>query len=198
MWLTIKPLHLTLTSNTLDFCMKKYISLGLGALCLIPVHAFAENITNTAQVLSSCSMRKVQDINFGVFNPFVQNTRTAKGEIELTCTKGTYRVSLGAGSGAGWFTNTKQCFYQMKNQQGKSAIYYPSASFSETTTGALNPTAASEAGCSSASVFLKNYTFTETVRSQIVSVYAMTEKSQFFGGPHVGTYTDTLTVLVTF
>jgi len=181
--------------------MKKYIVLGLGLLCSIPLSAFAANslnINNTAQVLSSCSMRKVQDLNFGTFNPLEQNVITAKGEIELTCTKGTYRVYLNAGTGGGWFVNTQQCFYQMKTPQGKSAIYYPSASYSENTFSGLSASSSTAAGCAEAKVMLKDYTFTDTVRSQTVSVYAATEKSQFFGRPQVGTYTDTLTVLVTF
>lgn len=179
--------------------MEKYI-IGT-ALMLSPLSLWAasfNNINNTAQVMSSCSIRKTQDLNFGVFNPLYQSKIMGNGQLELNCTKGTYRVSLGAGAGAGWFTNTRACFYQMKNKNGKTAIYYPSASYSESTSSGLNPSATSAADCASASVFLQSYAFTDTVRTQTVTVYAMTEKSQFFGGPQVGAYTDTLMVNVTF
>lgn len=178
--------------------MKHFIVLS--ALLLLPISSWASsnNLSNSAQVVSACSIRKTQDLNFGVFNPLDQSKITGNGQLELNCTKGTYRVSLGAGTGGGWFTNTRLCFYQMKNQNGKTAIYYPSASYSESTSSGINPSANSAADCASATVFLQSYTFTETVRSQTVNVYAMTEKSQFFGSPQVGTYTDTLTVSVQF
>ena len=179
--------------------MKPWIILS--AVVFLPTTSFAAsssaNLSNTAQVVSSCSIRKTQDLNFGAFNPLEQNAITGNGQLELTCTKGTYRVYLGTGSNTGWYTNTRMCFYQMKNAQGKAGLYYPSATPTFTTSG-LSASANSLADCASARVFLNTYEFTETVRRQTVTVYAYTEKSQFFGRPQVGTYTDTLVVSVDF
>lgn len=171
--------------------MKQVIVLSVLALLPFSSWASSSNISNTAQVMSSCSIRKTQDLNFGVFNPLEQSKITGNGQLELNCTKGNYRVSINAGGGGGWFTNTRMCFYQMKNKNGKTAIYYPSASYSESTSSGISPSANSAADCANAKVFLKDYTFSDTVRTQTVTVYAMTEKNQFFGTPkwaHIRTH----------
>lgn len=172
----------------------------LGAVVLLLATSFtatSANLNNTAQVVSSCSIRKIQDLNFGIFNPLEQTEITANGQLELTCTKGTYRVYINFGNNSGWYSNTRMCFYQIRNAQGKLALYYPSATPISNTTGLTN-SANSLADCASSRAFLKTYEFTESLRRQTVTVYAYTQKSQFVGRPQVGTYTDTLLVSVDF
>lgn len=57
----------------------------------------SNNLNNTAQVVSACSITTISNLNFGLFNPLAETNKTANGRVGVSCTKGNYATRVGYG-----------------------------------------------------------------------------------------------------
>lgn len=87
--------------------MNKFILL---ALCALPSVALAQSksasLSQTAQVLSSCSISTLQNINFGVVDVLNDTSKTGAGSVRTACTKGSYALTVNYGTNSLYFINS--------------------------------------------------------------------------------------------
>ena len=192
----------------------------LGALLLVsPFASMAQNynVTNTATVVSLCSLQVTQNISFGAVDALNGINALAQGSVQVRCTYGSYGVSVGRGlndndvrynprdCGRWGCSFTVQCVRTMANADKTSRIPYelytthdPSSivrllgeSGSE---GAFSPPRCSDAPVRTAS--FANLTF-NSPQAQNVTLYAranMSDQNSLKSGAH----TDSFTVSIVF
>lgn len=126
-------------------------------LLTIPCAAFAQStksssLSNTATVLSACSISTTDNLNFGTFNPLDPQELRGTGSVSVSCTYGTYGLSISNGSGGnsflynsvalpstggGGYNVTYGCWRGMTNAAGKK-LYYELYSDSGYTKSSIN------------------------------------------------------------
>ena len=174
--------------------LKKILVCGL--LSSIGFSAFAQtssrNLSNSANVVSECSIRVDQHILFGAFNPLNVQTRNATGILKVNCTRGSYSLSRNMGANAlnrqkrittGNYDGTLNgnyaqvdltCTSSMKSSDGKFIEYRMGdfATASSTYTGTNRMTSAENRNCNSSDkVFVQTLTFNQN-REQSVGIVA--------------------------
>lgn len=168
----------------------------------------SSNLSNTAQVVSACSITTVSNLNFGIFNPLEETDKAANGRVAVACTKGNYstRVSYGVNSALYKYAYEYSSIYTyrcnpraMVNANGKTLPYilYKDSNMgspiSTTESRSIGGTDSTGRACTMNSE-LQNLTFTNSA-AQYIDLYA---KLAPYSGLQAGTYTDTLNIEVTF
>lgn len=168
----------------------------------------SSNLSNTAQVVSACSITTVNNLNFGIFNPLAETDKTSNGRVAVACTKGNYstRVGYGVNSRLYKYTYEYGSIYTyrcnpraMVNANGKTLPYtlYKDSNLSSpisTTEGRSIGGADATGGVCNMNSELQNLTFTNSA-AQYIDLYA---KLVPYPGLQAGSYTDTLNIEVTF
>lgn len=201
--------------------MKVFLLLG-AVLATVSIPSTAQttrsaNITNTATVVSDCSIRTTQNMLFPSVDLLTQDTATAEGSFGVRCTKGSYNIQITNGmnmnvgtlyrsESSGSFTdpNRRTFYYEcnraMKHISGTDVLQYElyatstmqSKSYNYTTTSSTTtPTRPTTCGTNNS---FKTVTFTNFEEQQ-VNIYgkALVTKSL-----QSGAYIDTISVVVNF
>lgn len=199
-------------------------------LLALPCSAFAQStknlsLTNTATVVSSCSISTTQNLNFGVFDPLDPQDLTGSGSILISCTYGNYTMSVSNGTGGsgfptgvvslpstggGGYTYYTSCMRSMKNSSG-SNLYYElyadsglsRSSYNSTPGSTYTPNAPSStakyscSGATSLSGF-KTVSFTSQA-AQNITIYGKINTTKWNSNAYTsGTYTDQVSVNINF
>lgn len=175
------------------------------------------NITNTATVVSDCSIQTTQNILFPSVDLLTQESATAQGSFSVRCTKGSYNLQISNGMNmnvgrlynsvySGSFTEPNrynyyfECNRAMKHISENDTLQYelyvdPSMqtksynyASTQSSTGAIRPSSCGTTGN------FKTVTFT-TFEPQQVDIYA---KALVTKNLKSGAYVDTISVMVTF
>lgn len=174
------------------------------------------NLSNSATVLSSCSISVVNHINFGALDPLSDTTKTATGAFSVSCTKGSYEIQVGFGQNP-YNTNrglsSATCERYMVNSSGKLLQYsvsFLNASGNYTTYIPSLNYGPNNAACKSrytragtwpgeaasgTSPGPTTLTFTESNKSQTVQMNGSVTANKTLTP---GVYTDTISVGVVF
>ena len=168
----------------------------------------SNNLSNTARVVSSCSINTTDNMNFGLFDPLNDDQKSAQGRVEVACTKGSYGVRVGYGASSKLYRYTYEygSFYtyrctprSMISGAGKALGYtlYKDAAMitpiSTTEQRSIGGVDSSGQACGMSSD-LKTLTFTSQ-GAQSIDLYG-----KILGDKSVqaGSYMDTLAIEVTF
>lgn len=195
----------------------------LGALLLAsPFVSMAQStksstLTNTATVVSLCSLQVTQNISFGSVNALSGIDALGQGSVQVSCTYGNYAVTVGRGlndnnnsynpydCGRWGCTYTVQCIRTMANADKTSKIPYELYTTSDPSSivRLLGETSSdgvfSPARCSDApvrAVTFASLTF-KSPEKQTVNIFAratVSDKNSLKSGVH----TDAFTVSVVF
>lgn len=201
------------------YCAK----LLLGALLLAsPFVSMAQstkssNLTNTATVVSLCSLQVTQNISFGSVNALGGIDALGQGSVQVGCTYGSYALTVGRGlndannsynprdCGRWGCTYTVQCIRAMANADKTSTIPYELYTTSDPSSivRLLGETSSdgifAPARCNDAPVRTAGFA-TLTFKSpekQTVNIFARTTVSEK-NSLKPGVYTDAFTVSVVF
>lgn len=200
----------------------KYIAFIVGTLLVCAPTVYAQstksaNITNTATVVSDCSIQTTQNILFPSVDLLTQETATAQGSFSVRCTKGSYNLQINNGMNmnvgrlynsvySGSFTEPNrynyyfECNRAMKHISESDTLQYelyvdPSMqtksynyASTQSSSGAVRPSTCGTTGN------FKTITFT-SFEAQQVDIYA---KALVTKNLKSGAYVDTISVLVTF
>lgn len=200
-----------------------YPKILLGAILIAsPILSMAQstkssNLTNTATVVSLCSLQVTQNISFGSVNALEGIDALGQGSIQVSCTYGSYTVMVGRGlndnnnsynphdCGRWGCTYTVQCIRAMANADKTSKIPYELYTTSDPSSivrllgenssdGIYSP-----ARCDSSPV--RNVGFASLMfnspEKQTVNIFARTTVSNK-NALKPGVYTDSFTVSVVF
>ena len=197
------------------------------ALIMSPGLAFAQSqtITNSATVVSACSISTTQNLNFGLFNPLDPQELRGTGSISVACTYGNYSVNLSNGNGGnsflynsvklpstggGGWNVTYGCWRGMTNSAGQK-LYYDLYADSNYQTSSINTggTSYTQNTPSNSSVSTSPCQTTNTASfttasftnnaPQNITIYGKVSLSK--GRPQSlqsGSYTDQVSVSITF
>lgn len=188
--------------------MNKIIALSL---LLLTSPAFAgtgsNNLSQSAQVLSSCRISTVENINFGVVDVLVDSEKTGSGAVRTSCTKGSYALTVNYGTNSKFFVVsnagvgiTYACRARaMANTQGTILPYvlYADNDLNQpipTNSRIMISGGRYEKTPCTLSAAWQNVVFT-TPGEQSVRLYG---KVAVNNTVNAGTYTDTLTIGLTF
>lgn len=179
----------------------KLVMAGLMGVGLFASHtalAQSSNLTNSANVVASCSMATTQHLNFGSINilDFDSFSGRAEGKVHIKCTAGSYQVYLGNGdaplSGSG-----KSCLQRMQHPVRATALIY--ALNTDETYNTIYPNDATSCPISSInSQVYKTATFTSSEREMDLPVYASIQKEYISKNRYAGQYSDSITVYIAF
>lgn len=200
--------------------MKALLFFGLLATASIPTYAQttkSANITNTATVVSDCTIRTTQNMLFPSVDLLTQDTATAQGSFGVRCTKGSYNIQISNGMNmnvgtmynkvySGSFTDPNrhtyyyECNRAMKHISGTDVLPYElyatsnmqSKSYNYTSTSSTtSPTRPTTCGTNNSFTTVAFTSFEE----QQVNIYgkALVSKSL-----QSGAYIDTISVVVNF
>lgn len=175
------------------------------------------NLTNTATVVSDCSIQTTQNILFPSVNLLTQETATAQGSFAVRCTKGSYNVQISNGMNmtvgkmynsvySGTFTDPNrytyyyECNRAMKHISESDTLPYELYAEANMQSKSYNSASTSGSGsisppksCGTGSTF-KTVTFSSFEQQQ-VNVYA---KALITKNLKSGAYVDTISIIVTF
>lgn len=199
--------------------------LACSLLCSIGFTASAQTssrtLSNSASVVSACSIRVDQNILFTNFNPLVVQTRSAIGILKVNCTKGSYSVSRNMGANAlnrskrittGNYDGTLSgnyaqvdltCSSSMKGPNGKFIEYRMGdfATFSSSYTGSNRMTSAENRNCNSSDrVSVATLTFNQNLEKTVSLLATIGTSSDLtqYKSLTPGSYADSLMFTVTF
>lgn len=201
--------------------MKVFLLLG-AVLATVSIPSTAQttrsaNITNTATVVSDCSIQTTQNILFPSVNLLTQETATAQGSFAVRCTKGSYNVQISNGMNmtvgkmyksvySGTFTDPNrytyyyECNRAMKHISESDTLPYELYAEANMQSKSYNSASTSGSGsisppksCGTGGTF-KTVTFSSFEQQQ-VDVYA---KALVTKNLKSGAYVDTISVIVTF
>lgn len=184
-----------------------FILLAVALPSLACAQSKSSTLTQTAQVLSACSISTVENINFGVVDALTDTAKTGSGAVRASCTKGSYALTVNYGM------NSK---FWIWSNAGQGTTYMCRPRAMANTKGALLPyTIYSDSGltqpistndqimisggtyvntpCTLMSSW-KSVVFTEP-KAQTVTLYG---KMTVDKSSNAGTYTDSLVVSITF
>lgn len=107
--------------------MKKFLWFSLLlAASGTQAQANTSNLSNTATVVSSCTIAVVKNLQFGQFNPLEDTTKTGEGMLRVNCTSGSYRLDLNRG--LNYFTDATRdnnpCTRRMMSADKTSFVTY--------------------------------------------------------------------------
>lgn len=181
----------------------------------------SRNLSNSASVVSECSIRTDQHILFGAFNPLSVQTRSSTGILKVNCTRGSYSVSRNMGSNAlnrqkrittGNYDGTLSgnyaqvdltCTSSMKSSDGKFIEYrmgdFPT--FSASYTGTNRMTSAENRNCNyNDKVFVRTLTFNQNLEQSVGIVATIGTASDLtqYKSLTPGSYSDVMTFSITF
>lgn len=173
--------------------------LGLGMLVSQSAFAQSRTLTNSANVVASCSIATTQNLNFGSIDglDFDSFSGQTQGVVNVKCTAGSYQVYLSNGrypiSGTG-----KSCLQRMKHPTDVSLLVY--ALNTDNTYNTVYPN--SVGTCSSSAMnpeVYKTAMFTSSVRELNIPVYASIQKQYMKTNRFApGNYSDTISVFIAF
>lgn len=183
----------------------------IALVCVLPSFAFAQSksisLSQTAQVLSSCTISTVENINFGVMDVLTDTTKVGSGAVRTSCTKGSYALSVSYGMNSKfliWSTAGQGTTYscQARAMANPKGAVLPYTLYSDS--GLTQPISTSDrimisggtyvnTRCTLASSW-KNVVF-NAPQSQTVSLYGKVAADK---SSNAGNYTDTLTISITF
>lgn len=198
-------------------------------LLALPGMAFAQStksasLSNTATVLSSCGISTTENLNFGAFNPMDPQELRGTGAVSVSCTYGTYGISISNGSGGnsflyrsvalpstggGGYNVTYGCWRGMVNSAGQKLYYelYADANYQNSsintlptyyTSSAPSNSQTSGSTCGTSTNSFRTVSFTSK-EPQSVTIYGKVNTTK--GRPkelQPGSYTDQVTVSVNF
>jgi spore coat protein U-like protein len=184
-----------------------FIIFALALPSLACAQSKSSSLTQTAQVLSSCSISTVENINFGVVDVLQDTTKTGSGAVRASCTKGSYALSVGYGmnstfwvwSNAGQGTTYRCRPRAMANAKGATLPYnlYSDSGFAQ-------PISTSDQIMISGGTYVntrctlmagwKNVVFTER-QDQTITLYGQMTLDK---SSNAGAYTDSLVISLTF
>lgn len=194
-------------------------------LSSIGFSAFAQtssrNLSNSASVVSECSIRVDQHIVFGMFNPLNVQTRSATGILKVNCTQGSYSLSRNMGANAlnrqkrittGNYDGTLNgnyaqvdltCTSSMKSSDGKFIEYRMGdfATFSSSYTGTNRMTSAENRNCNyNDKVFVRTLTFNQNLEQSVGVVATIGASSDLtqYKSLTPGSYSDVMVFSITF
>lgn len=191
-------------------------------LLVFPFASFAQstkssNLTNTANVVSLCSLQVTQNISFGSVDALSGIDALSQGSVQVRCTYGSYAITVGRGlndnnnnynprdCGRWGCTYTVQCIRAMANADKTSKIPYELYKTSEPSSivrllgGTSSEGAYSPDRCDSTpvrTVQFANLTF-NSPEAQSITLYARATVSDK-NSLKSGVYTDSFTVSVVF
>lgn len=173
--------------------------LGLGLVVSQSAQAQSSNLSNSARVMSACSIAVTQHLNFGSINGLDQDSFSgrAEGSFHIKCTAGSYQVYLGNGTAS--MTGTgKSCLQRMRHPTQASLLVYALNTNDTYNTVYPNDVTACPSSSMNPQVY-KTATFTSAEREMDLPVYASIQKAYMLTNRYyVGQYSDTITVYVAF
>lgn len=180
-------------------------------VCVLPSFAFAQSksssLSQTAQVLSSCSISTVENINFGVIDVLTDTNKVGSGAVQTSCTKGSYGLSVSYGMNSKFliWSNAGQGITYMcrpRAMVNSNGTLLPYALYSDS--GLTQPISTSDRIMISGGTYVNtrctlssgwtNVVF-NSPGNQTVSLYGKVTVDK---SSNAGNYTDTLTILLTF
>lgn len=174
--------------------------IGLGFVMSSPLFAQSSNLTNSANVVASCSVATTQNISFGSIDALNQSSFSGQnqGNVQVKCTKGSYSMMLTNGMYPISSLQTGACAQRMKAEKNNHYIVYAlNTSDSYATIYPNNGntcTASTSTGQTYASLVFDNAT-----RERNVPIYASIQKYYLnFNAFSADKYNDTVNVLVYF
>ena len=180
---------------------KTLLITGLMGLGISPsVFAQSQPLTNSANVVASCSVATTQNINFGSIDALDQNSFSgqSQGNVQIKCTKGSYSMMLSNGASPVSGLQNGTCVQRMKAAKSNARIVYAlNTSNSYTTIYPSNGNACT-ASTSTGQTYA-NLIFDDATRVRNVPIFASIQKYYLnFNAFTADNYSDTLNVLVYF
>lgn len=167
----------------------------------------SSNLTNSSQVLSSCSLSVGEHINFGVVNALTDTTKTGSGSVRASCTKGSYALTVSYGanskywvwSNAGQGTTYRCRARAMANGKGSTLQYdlYTDSGFTQ-------PVSTSDQIMISGGTYVNTPCTLNSAWTSVVFSSPGTQTVPLYGKMTVnntvnaGVYTDSLVITITF
>lgn len=177
-----------------------FAGIALGALVSQEAAAQSYNITNSANVVASCSVATTQNISFGAIDALNQSSFSGQnqGNVQIKCTKGSYSMMLTNGLYPISGLQNGSCAQRMKAEKTSHYVVYAlNTSNSYATIYPSNGnacTASTSTGQTYASLVFDNAT-----RERNVPIYASIQKYYLNFNPFTADkYADTVNVLVYF
>ena len=180
-------------------------------VCVLPSFAFAQSksssLSQTAKVLSSCSISTVENINFGVVDALTDTAKTGSGAVRASCTKGSYGLSVSYGMNSKfliWSTAGAGITYMCRPRAmvNSNGTLLPYTLYSDS--GLTQPISTSDRIMISGGTYVNtrctlssgwtNVVF-NSPEDQTVSLYGKVTVDK---SSNAGNYTDTLTISLTF